>query len=58
MGCYAKKGERSQMVGLWEMQKCKNLLSENQNEKNLLIKKSAQYQHFSNFEKIFKILKF
>ena len=26
------------MVGLWEMQICKNLLSENQNKNNLLIK--------------------
>ena len=50
MGWYAKKGERSQMVGLWEMftVKCKNLFCKNQNKKNLLIKKYVQYQHFSN----------
>ena len=41
MQWYAKKGERSQMVGLWQMftVKCKNLFCKNQNKNNLLIKK-------------------
>ena len=34
MGWYAKKGERSQMVGLWEMftVKCKNFFCINHNK--------------------------
>ena len=49
MGWYAKKGDRSQMVGLWEMftVEWKNLFCKNQNKKNLVIKKYVQYQNFS-----------
>ena len=45
MGWYAKKWERSQMVGLWETfaVKWKSLICKNQNKKNLLIKKYVQY---------------
>ena len=48
MGWYAKKGERSQMLGLWEMftVKCKNLFCKNQNAKNLLIKKICTISTF------------
>ena len=50
MGWYAKKGERSQMMGLLEMftLQGKNLFYKSQNKKNLLVKKYVQYQHFAN----------
>ena len=50
MGSYAKKGDSSKMVELWEMftVECKNLIYKNQNKNNLFIKKYVQYQKFSN----------
>ena len=49
MGWYAKNGDRSKMVGLWEMftVERKNLFCKNQNKKNLFIDKYEQNQHFS-----------
>ena len=43
MGWYCKKGEKSQMVGLWDMftVRCKN-----QNKNNLLIKKICAISTF------------
>ena len=47
-GVVCQEGERSQVVGLWEMfnVKCGKLFFHN--KQNLLIKKYVQYQHFSN----------
>ena len=53
MGWYAKRWERSRMVGLWEMQICKNLLCENQNKNTLLIK-NRTISTFFKFRKDFQ----
>ena len=45
------------MVGLWEMQKCKNLLCENKNKKILLIKKKRTIATFFKFRKDFQNFK-
>ena len=60
MGWYAKKGERSQMVGLWEMftVKCKNLFCKNQNKKNLLIKKKSTTSTFFKLVNFAKVARF
>ena len=62
MGWHAKKVERSQIVGLWEMftVKWKNSFCKNQNKKNLLIRKMCTKSTFFklvNFFLINKVLK-
>ena len=52
-----KRGKDHKWLGFGKCLKCKNLLYENKNKNNSLIKKYLQqYQHFSSFEKILKIL--
>ena len=56
MWWYAKKWERTQMVGLWEMfaAKFKNWFCKNQYKKNLLIKVNM----YNTVSKFFKLVNF
>ena len=56
MWWYAKKWERTQMVGLWEMfaVKLKNWFCKNQYKKNLLIKGNM----YNTVSKFFKLVNF
>ena len=60
MGWYAKKGERSQMMGLLEIftLQCKNLFCKNQNKKNLLIKEICTILTFFKLVNFAKVARF
>ena len=49
MRWYAKKRERSQMMGLWEIIKMQKFALPNQNRKNLLIKEIRTMSTFFKF---------